>query len=136
MTAGNISGRRLIQGAIAICFVMLAPRLRRDKPLDDSIEHVVGRRMAEIFGHPDSARRVGMEYLRERPQDADIRVLIRHLVPDPRRLQALRECDRAALGRFLAESTRRDFQRGKTMSVDGWILSETELRVCALSALT
>lgn len=136
MTSGNLSRRRLMQGTIAICCVMLAPRLRRDAPHDDDIEHEVGRRLAKVFGHPDSARRVGMEYLRKRPQDADIRVLIRHLVPDPRRLQALRACDRETLGRFLAESMRRDFQRGKIMSVDGWILSETELRVCALSALT
>ncbi len=39
------------------------------------------------------------------------------------------------VGRMLQDRIRSDFATGETVEVDGWILSRTEARLCALAAL-
>ena len=43
--------------------------------------------------------------------------------------------DLAALRRELSAAIRRDFSAERTTSLDGWILSQTEARLCALVTL-
>lgn len=66
----------------------------------------------------ESARIVGRAYLARFPQDAD-----------PVRLRC------ALAGPPLAERVRRDFERGDVVQLDGWVLSRSEARRCALEAL-
>ncbi len=41
----------------------------------------------------------------------------------------------AAVEHFLAQKVRTDFQEGRTIMLDGWLLSITEARQCALMSL-
>ena len=41
---------------------------------------------------------------------------------------------RLVIGRRISEKIRNDFNRGQTISVDGWLLAETEIAVIALAA--
>ena len=79
-----------------------------------------------------------------RDRSAARRVGERLLADDPSwgNAAALRRGLGAALGgnggleARAARSIRRDFEAGHTVSVDGWVLSETEARLSALAALS
>jgi hypothetical protein len=76
-------------------------------------------------------RAVGEAYLRERPGDRGAAVLARLL----RRRAAWREpLDSPDVPGVLAAESRADFRAGRTVHVDGWVLSETEARAAALAA--
>jgi hypothetical protein len=71
------------------------------------------------------------EYLKNFPQERDVRFLCESLGL---------ELDTTADKAFLSEPTilvriEQDFAEGQTVSVSGWILSKTEVRVLALSSL-
>jgi hypothetical protein len=80
--------------------------------------------------HPASAARVGAAYLATRPAEADTARLVEALWPDPDPGD-----DPAALARAFAARMRDDFTQGRTARVEGWVLSASEARLCALHAL-
>lgn len=89
-----------------------------------------------LFNNTNSARVVGLEYLRHWPSESDVPTLLSLLslehLEGRRELSAPeRERTRAALRLRI----RRDFEEERVVSVQGWILSITEARLCALSAL-
>ena len=65
------------------------------------------------------ARAVGAAFLRAFPAQADVTMLTRAV---GRRATVLRRI-------------RRDFEKGRVLVLEGWVLSETEARLCALVAL-
>ncbi len=81
-----------------------------------------------------SAQVVGREYLRYFPAEANkakLNSLIRGGLGAPglgRGPSATRE--------WLSGRTRKDFEEGRVVEVQGWVLSATEARLCALSALS
>lgn len=88
------------------------------------------RRLASLFWDAQAARRVGEAYLRG-VEDGGAR-LARRLV---RRLGGLSSSTTdAELAARLIEGIRRDFLRGRVVSVEGWQLSQTEALWCALVA--
>jgi hypothetical protein len=76
----------------------------------------------------ESARRVGQLYLQTAPEDADRDRLLADLFP---RLEPQAGDRRDSF----AACCRQDFADGATVRVDGWVLSRTEARLCALAAL-
>jgi hypothetical protein len=87
-------------------------------------------RLAGMLSHAKSAARLGRFYLESAPQEADAARLVALLGVAP----ADRETD-AALRARLDAHTRQDFINGDTVAVDGWLLSVTEARLCALVSL-
>jgi hypothetical protein len=71
-----------------------------------------------LFSHLPSARVIGAAYIRSHPADD---FDISELPPD-----------RPAI----AARVRDDFANGRIVTVDGWMLSITEARLCALAYLT
>ncbi len=90
----------------------------------------------ELFGHPESARIVGAAYLGARPGPADVGALLRDVFPDA----ACRTHGRTSSVRDLCigfdERSRSDFENGRVARIAGWVLSETEAKLCAIAALT
>ena len=81
-------------------------------------------------GMLDAARRIGERHLAtvaSNPQGAAD--LLARAVDIIRRAP-----DRSAAVARLREAVRRDFASNQTRQLDGWVLSETELSVCALLA--
>lgn len=76
----------------------------------------------------ESARRIGQAYLQSAPEDADRDRLLADLFP---RLEPEAGDRRDSF----AARCRQDFADGATVRVDGWVLSRTEARLCALAAL-
>jgi hypothetical protein len=94
-------------------------------------------RLLAGLARPDSAAVVGRAYLASYPAEADRDRLATRLD------QALRcqDCDPAQaradqLRAALARQIRADFAAARVVRVDGWVLSETEARLCGLAALS
>lgn len=83
--------------------------------------------LVRLLPHADSAARLGQRYLDDTPQEADATRLIALIGTVP----AVGESD-AALRARLQARIRQDFIDGDTVAVDGWLLSRTEARLCAL----
>lgn len=89
---------------------------------------------AGYFGDQVTAvRAIGEAYLRQLGRDTTpeaVRVAAR---------DALRAIDRArdeaGAIRALERAVREDFDRGRSVQVDGWVLSRTEAELCALTLL-
>jgi hypothetical protein len=86
-------------------------------------------RLAAVLGDQDAARSVGRRYLATHPGEADEQALLRLLGPlgDPDVLA------REQLTVRVRRAVRDDFAGGRVVLVDGWYLSETEARLCALA---
>ena len=95
------------------------------------------RRLADMLRHPDSAAWLGRLYLEGKPREADTALLVTLIgaAPGPALPPASPSTDEA-LRADLEERIRNDFIYGNTVAVDGWLLSLTEARLCALASLT
>lgn len=81
----------------------------------------------------DAVRAIGAAYLGQRGSGAD-RASI--LGAAPGALEAIeRSRDERGAVRRLARAVRDDFTRGRTVQLEGWILSRTEAELCALTLL-
>lgn len=80
-----------------------------------------------------SARRVGKAYLATGPQERDVgeihKALARRLGADAASL------DDQALAARVDHAVSDDFARYQTVELHGWVMSKTELQLCALVAL-
>jgi len=94
-------------------------------------------RLVAVLGRPASAAVVGRAYLAGHPAEAKRDWLAERLGADLR----CQDCDparsdAARLRAGLARQLRADFGQSRVVRVDGWVLSLTEARLCALAALT
>jgi hypothetical protein len=85
-----------------------------------------------VFTDLDSARNVGVEYLRSRPEETDLRKLLAALCGSSSIDATDAAHDWAAT---LAAKCRDDFLERRVVHVDAWVLSWTEARLCALAVL-
>ena len=93
-------------------------------------------KLVNVFQDKESAAAVGREYLRIAPVEADALKLIELICAG--RPERYAELNRAGMGKvrsILLHQQREDFDKGGIVNVKGWILSETEARLCALAAL-
>lgn len=130
---GRVSRRRLLAviGAAGI-FLAAGWRTRGLAAVPDAeVARLVG-----LFKHRGSARAIGRVYLAARPEEADARRLvdlIGRADDDPPLLDAANDTELRA---WIRQRQARDFATGRIVKLDGWLLSATEVRICALAALT
>ena len=93
-------------------------------------------RLTSVFQRKRSARAVGEAYLRRAPEEADPVLLVNAICDRDRGLrQVLHHGDNGRLRAAINNRLRRDFAHGRTVMLDGWLLSRTEARLCALTAI-
>jgi hypothetical protein len=80
-----------------------------------------------VFGDRGTIRRIGALYRRTHPFEDDANVLYAAIVGDQAAGSGPQQI-RATLDRRIRD----EFDRGRTVQVDGWILARTEARQCAL----
>jgi hypothetical protein len=101
-----------------------------------SRESALARLLSGFFADADSARAVGREYLELSPDEADAaRVVERLAGAQLREWEALAASDPERLVQALRLQHRGDFANERVVAIRGWVLSETEVRLCALAAL-
>jgi len=94
-------------------------------------------KLVGFFQDKESAGAVGREYLRIAPLEADTLKLTELICAGrPARHAELNFASMGKVRSILLHQQREDFDKGRTVNVQGWILSETEARLCALTALT
>lgn len=83
-----------------------------------------------------AARIVGRIYLNTAPPgESDPDELVARIAGDNLASWESLAADRDSLFDAVRARHRDDFEQGRTASVDGWVLSRTEARLCALAAL-
>ena len=121
--------RVLAAASAAIAMWLLGPLATLRRMIG---QESLASRLRRIFRIPGSAAAVGRIYLRNAPQEADERRLVRLICPSTRRWQM---ADAGRLRRLIARQQQQDFRLGRVVQVDGWMLSATEARLCALAAV-
>jgi hypothetical protein len=117
-------------GAIRITRALAVAPMRPSR--DPVVEHLLS-----YLTSPSSAQVIGREYLVTHPEEQSIQRLMESIVP------SAADIDAAVDGRLLRVSVHRyihsrilsDFEVGDVIQLQGWILSVTEVRLCALIAL-
>ena len=103
--------------------------------MDRSGTAATARALTACFHDPTSARAVGRAYLAAVPEEASVQALVGRLIGETSAVSApLPLADREALRAAMRSRIRRDFAEGRVVTVDGWFLSQTEARLCALTA--
>lgn len=72
---------------------------------------------------------IGTKYLEKTSNETTVRSLVQHL------MQGISD-DKSGLAEALKTKIKTEFEERNTVLVDGWVLSVTEARQCALSSLT
>jgi predicted protein tyrosine phosphatase len=92
--------------------------------------------LSDFFADPESARAVGREFLEGFPDEADAGTLVARLAGAQRPAwEALAATQPERLAEALRARHREDFAHERVLRIRGWVLSETEVRLCALAAL-
>jgi len=131
------SNRREVLRLIFTCGLLLRSPLRlgslAELPTHDtSGEDVL--RLLHLVKHRESVRRVGTAYLQANPEMATSGALTRS-IRNKLRQRGWTEAysmDESRVARRLRETIREDFSKARTVSIGGWLLSETEVQLCGL----
>jgi hypothetical protein len=99
-------------------------------------EDWLSSKLANFFHNKESARAIGLEYLRLAPVEANARQLTYSICSSwEERYDEMAHADAAKIKAILLRQQREDFENGRIVAVQGWILSQTEARLCALATL-
>jgi hypothetical protein len=89
-----------------------------------------------LFRHPDSARAIGAAYLALHPEEANADDLVKLISDVPEDPMVTLHASDAELRTWVRRRQAHDFASGHIVKLDGWLLSATEGRLCALTVLT
>ena len=79
---------------------------------------------------------IGATYMKKVPTESSETDLVNRLLTDIDGSELPTETDSAMLQKILIQKVKADFENGETIEINGWILSRTEARQCALYNLT
>ena len=123
--------RRFIAGAaVAAAAAIGVSRLSDEGGNGPGPRDELTRRVAAAFADRDAATAVGEKYLAAHPDEHELTVVRALRASDPRWARARTS---ANLRRLARRTSRLDYAAGRVVAVDGWYLSETEARMCALA---
>ncbi len=125
----TIARRSFFTGSVLLAIASLAgPAMAcADRP-----PRRIADRLRALSGDPASARVLGEAYAELYPCEMgqELPELILSSLSSAQRAAAANDDD--ALIALIAERVREDFAQGSTVVIDGWLLSRTEARLCAL----
>ena len=133
MTDVNYRRRRLLASALWLAMIVLGCPWPARAATRAAIDAAGSAALDKLLADAASAVVVGQKYLRGHPDERD-----------PRRVRGdlaaalggpLEALDPALLRERVRRRVRQDFAEDRITLVDGWILSITEARLCALAAL-
>ena len=132
-----LTRREVLQRLAAAGLIALAPGAASGATAAalDSVQPLTTR-LRGLFTNTKSANAVGLRYLAAAPGEADARLLTGLICGTRDRYRRLMEADSGRLRELLIEQQKQDFGNGRVVTLEGWILSETEVRLCAIAAIT
>lgn len=96
-------------------------------------DYALASLLTNLFKDRSSAQMIGMLYLKITPDEANIKQLLSHICNTDPELEIHAQSNRAAFVRQIKILQCEDFYNGHVVNIDGWILSQTEARLCALT---
>jgi len=103
-----------------------------DRPRAELAEKIIG-----FYRHKEDAAIVGIGYLKSVREEVDVRSLIDLICPrNSDRYRTLTQASSDEARDIFVAWQCEDFEHGRIVNVSGWLLSETEVRACALIAVT
>jgi hypothetical protein len=123
------------RGAVATAAAGLLTALLPGAPALTERAAGPAQRVLGIFRDREAAASIGRVYLRQRPEEHNEERMLALLMGDASPASTGERLDEAALHAALRRRLREDFACGRTVWVDGWLLSATEARLCALAAM-
>jgi hypothetical protein len=137
---GGLSRRHFLIVSAAFVVPLLARPIRPWAVLTDPTAEVgdsLAGRLADLFRQPDSARIVGLEFLRVTPSERTTGALVAAVASGlPGGIAALDDpIDPEDLRGLLQERIRQDFAEDAIVELRGWIVSRTEARLCGIVAI-
>ena len=126
--------REFLWRALAACgTVLVVPARSGAGAQDDRSDRTALTSASYLGGQAEAVRAIGEAHLRQLGRDASRESI---LAATRGTLDAIdRAQDQAAAIRALVRAVRRDFEQGRTLQLEGWILSRTEADICALTLL-
>jgi hypothetical protein len=89
-----------------------------------------------FYSRKEDAAMIGVEYLNSALEEADMQKIMDLICPNESdRYRQLVGANSDEAHAIIVGWQREDFEHGRIVNVSGWLLSETEARVCALAAL-
>lgn len=135
MSAGRIDRRRFLQAGLGAGAVLAVAGMRPWRVLIESTRAPLAERLTALLEHRASAGVVGGEYLRNAAGEKTEGALLEGLVSGiSGGRRAAERASGAELGELVAAAVERDFAEEDTVRLQGWIVSRTEARLCALAA--
>ena len=139
MSGSQQLGRRgFLVTAVGLAATTLAARFalpHERERIDDDTATDAGR-LVRAFSSPESAAELGRAYLATASRERSPALLVDRIAASlPAGYKVLRTADDGQLKSLLARRLKEDFAAGNTVTVDGWVISRTEARLCALAAL-
>ncbi len=137
ITRANVTRRIFLRTLVCLSALGLTRPARGLAKLDEaSAPNPLASNLAMFFTHKESAAKVGLEYLRSVPEEADANRLVDLICSSQSEGRAnLVEADLERLRELLRRQHLQDFEHGRVVKLHGWILSETEVRLCGLAAI-
>ncbi len=94
------------------------------------------QKLSNFYIHKLSARVIGREYLRQIPDEANLERLVELLCSEKLlSKEKILHLDLTSLRKLLQSQQQQDFENGQIVRIHGWMLSLTEARLCAISAV-
>ena len=99
----------------------------------------------KLFAHPEALQHmcdsktiheIGEIYQKQAKDESDETVLVKLLSADKQGKPISETADSASIASILSQKIQQDFEQNKIVVVNGWVLSLTEARQCALFSLT
>ena len=130
----NLSRRNMLRQLTCGGLVMALPASALALAAGDASPSLASR-LRQFFSNRESARTIGRQYLALRPDEASLGQLTTLICRTPEFCARLENADSEQLRRFLSEQQRSDFEHDRIVSINGWLLSETETRLCAIATV-
>lgn len=89
----------------------------------------IKQHLLELFSDQDAPRLLGKRYLDLFPHHRTHAFLL------AKRIQSVQPQTSMALKKMLTRRCECDFHSGKIVIIDGWLLAQTEVEACALTAI-
>jgi hypothetical protein len=100
------------------------------RPRPELVKKITG-----FYSHKEDAAIIGVEYLNSALEEVDMHKIINLILSDSDKYRQLADANSDEAHALIVGWQREDFEHGRIVNVSGWLLSETEARVCALTAL-
>jgi hypothetical protein len=130
--------RSVLLGALAAALALALAPLRPWRVLVETLpRETLASRLTGLLSDLESAHVVGRAYVRDMSAESTSRRLVDAIaagVPGGRNV--LRAASNADLRKLILARIRQDFVDGDIVTLDGWIVSKTEGRLCALTLVS